>query len=133
TSVGAAPAGRYRRKPIGPRGPGQVVSRTSATSSGGPARTLRLASIASRASVGVRDSNGGRPARRIISRTTLVSGSIAMASGREVEDRLRDLGRFIELGQMARARNEFDPGLAADALGEHVGVAARHDPVVLAP
>src|SRR4051794_25142057 len=54
-------------------------------------------------------------------------------SARPLQDRGGDGVWLIELGEVAGTGDDPDLGLAGDALREFVCVAARHDPVLLAP
>src|SRR5437588_3235942 len=54
-------------------------------------------------------------------------------SGRPAQDCGGDLVGFVELREVTGAGDRGDFGLAGDRSGEAVGVAARHDAVLLAP
>src|SRR5260221_1223882 len=80
----------------------------------------------------------GRRSPPFVSACTEVAGCAALHPPyrllpRPAENFRGDGVGLVELGEMAGAGDRADLGLAGDAAGEPVGVAARHDAILLAP
>src|SRR4051794_20519856 len=58
---------------------------------------------------------------------------VRLSLGSPGEDRLGDGVGLVELGEVAGAGDRANLGFAGDAAGEPLGIAARHDAVLLAP